>query len=176
MATLDQSWTTQNVLRGCANSTVTLYRAQQFTVGVAGIISQVDLYIDRTGTGGNNYTLSIWSDDGDDLPDTAVSDETTIVSSEVLSTELSWISYPITNGPNASVGQKYWIVIYRSASDGANYCRCGADNAGGYAGGIQIVGGSGPTWYDDSTYDINFKEYYGVTASTSKNLLLLGVG
>jgi hypothetical protein len=177
MPTLDQSYTDQNTQLAIGYAANTEWRAQQITIGQSGQITQVDLYLKRSGNGGNDRTVTIYSDSSND-PDVAVSDPTTIDVSAI-GTSLEWVTLTITNGPTVSAGEKYHIVVGHDSNSTSNYIEWGCDSTSPtYAGGVSnySAAATGP-WTATANIDMDFKQYYdSLGAGAGVSIPLLGVG
>lgn len=176
MPTLDQSWITGDGGNGALGYGGREYYAQQITLGVAGPVSQVDLSLDKYGSPTGNMSVTLYSDNGSNLPNAAISDSVTLSVSTLTSGSGhgEWCTFSFTTKPEGTVGMKIWIVAYYDGNN-TNYVQLWGKDAGGYSGGVEKYGANLSSM--TTVGDAMFKEYYDApAAATYINMPLLNIG
>lgn len=158
MATLDQSWGTNNDVFALGY-TGQEYVAQQVVIGAMGTLDNVELNLKKAGSPTGNITVRIYSDSGDS-PNVAISDGITYNAAS-LTTSLAYIPFVFGTKPTVTVGMKVWIVAFFDG-DNTNYVQWACQ--AGYAGVDAKYGSNGTVWSAGGAGDCNFKEYYNPPA------------
>jgi len=164
MATLDQSFTTNDSTYGIKNTAAFTYRSQGFTPSVSGTCAQVDLCLAKQGNPTGNVQVGIWSDDGGGQPSSLLSDVVTYNSASLGA--LAWITFNFSSPATITASTVYHIVVTATySSDNTNYATWGVNMTGGYGGGVNNYSSDGSTWAGAGT-DHDFKQYYNAVVAT----------
>jgi len=169
-ATLDQQQTTSGEFLSIGAS-ADHYWAQQITIAKSGVLPKVALFLRDSGSPTGNMSVTIYSDNGSDNPNVAISNSA-VLDTSILTTTLTWYEFAFSTQPTITTNDKIWIVVNYEAG---NTVLWGA-SAGTYAGGILKYGASVGSLVTYGTYDSCFKQYYDVAATGSNFRLLLNVG
>ena len=175
--------TTNNYFELRYSSTIAVRVAQQFIPAHSGYVNKVELQLLKKADPTGNMWISIWSDNGSDLPSAQIgSASNTVDIATVTDTTPPGETILFTfAGTDALVtaSTKYWIVLegdYTPATDHhIGWC---IENTGTYADGIMARYHS--SWSADSANDGWFNEYYiavaGISITSWKTLLGVGQG
>lgn len=151
---IDQKETAANA----SVDTCDYWYAQSFTSGKPDL-SQVDLYLEKTGSPDNLWG-EIREDDGGSPGSKKV--KTFIVDSDFVDSSAGWI--PISINADILVNTKYWIVL-KKTGDASNYYSWYHDNG---SGGENAYSSDGSSWtVQSSSYLLAYKTEYDVPILSS---------
>ena len=142
------------------DSTARWYIIQQFTAQKTGFVDKLKIYQRSTdGVPGDGIVAQLWTDNGSDRPGAVVSGVSeTINSGSIVNGDNSWDVSEFTlvtfsTKSQVNIGEKYWVVLYRSSSvDASNYrniWRTADSGEGGtnkYSQGIAGTGTNAASW------------------------------
>ncbi len=133
--------------------------AQAFKMSTTTKITNVDLYIKKTGTPAD-ATVRIVSDSSGKPGTTSLGSGT--LSASLVTTSYGYVEVAISPNVTPSLNTTYWIVIDPSSSSSSNNYTVAATN-GTYANGTSKIGVYGGTWNNEtpSTADLYFDIYVG---------------
>jgi len=168
MATLDQSNTsnTSSMLCSAYSDNSANYRGSKITIGAAGRLDSVKLYLVKVGTGGAAFSIVIRAD-ASGYPGAAISNTITLDPS-TLTTSLDWYTFTFTTKPVINIGDIVHIIIGRYTGDENNHIRIGYGNL--ITGAEYANSGA---WYLGG-YDLNYEEYYNPGPTNLKSVDGLG--
>lgn len=138
--------------------------AQSFVISTTTAISEIQLYIKKTGAPAN-YTVKIVNNSSGQ-PGTTVLTSGTLNSSLVTSV-YSYVPVVMTTSVSLTSGSTYWIVIDNPTTSAVNYYTLGLNN-GVYSAGAVKTGAMGGTWSNiaTTTADAYIKVLVGGDAGT----------
>lgn len=173
MATLDQSFTTNDDANNLGIVGTRIYVAQQIVIGVAGVVSRLEWNLKTSTTPIGNATCWVYSDSSDS-PGSAISDGVTLDVTTVTGS-LVYYAFNFTTKPVVGVGTKIWSVLKYTTGDG-DYIMYGNNSSGGYTGVNGKESILGTIWTTLSQGDLNFKEYYDpIPVTGAPTLSMMGV-
>lgn len=137
--------------------------AQSFQVSTSDAITQVSVFIKKTGTP-SNLTVRITTDSSDKPASSSLATGT--LSASGVTTNYGWVTVVLTTNPTLSTGTTYWLVLDGSAN-ASNYYTFGANNT--YSNGQAKTGQYGTTSWNNTSpsgLDAGFRIYLGGIQST----------
>lgn len=148
--------------------------AQSFQIDSVDDISQVKLWLKKTGSPTGNLTVTIEADDGGEPSGTPVTNGTSdTVAASGLSTSYGWIEFDFSSAPSLAAGTTYWLVLQSTGDYGTDdYVLWGIDSSSpSYPNGqIKII--QGGVWIPspyDACFDIyNTTKYYNEPAAIGR--------
>jgi hypothetical protein len=145
-----------------ANATATQDFAQSFKISEALPLNNIQFYIKKVGSPGNETIRIVNDNSGSPGTDVLM---TGTLSSSTVTTSFGWVTVTMPSNPVLDPQQTYWIVIDGS-SNSTKYYIIGA-NANGYSNGAAKIGKYGGTWNNTSPSGLDgyFKIYLGGGAS-----------
>jgi len=131
-------------------------RAQGFKVSTSGIVSQVRLWLKKSGAPGDNLTLQIQTDSGSLPSGTVVANGlSSAVAGSSVSSSYGWVTFTFSVSPQLTANTQYHLVLTRSgSSDSANYYVWGADQSSpAYSNGVGSIYGAVLASYAETNVD-----------------------
>lgn len=150
-----------NVTFGTA--TTTQDSGQSFQVSTSDAITQVSVFVKKTGSPGN-LTVRITSDSSGKPATSSLASGT--LSASGVTTSYGWVTVVLTTAPTLSTSTTYWLVLDGSVNS-SNYYDWGANTT--YANGQAKIGQYGTTTWNNTSpsgLDGGFKVYLGGIQST----------
>lgn len=144
--------------------------AQKVQVGLAGSLTQIDLYLGKIGSGGGDYTIALHSANATTTPQASF-DSFTLDADDI--TVFDWYSFDVSNSPHFSVGDEFWIVFSRAIPDGSNYISWRASD--GYIAGYDLYKYDSVTTFTTPFFlfdwDGHFRSYMTYTPECGNELV-----
>lgn len=144
-------------------ATTTQDSGQSFQVSTSDAVTQVALYIKKTGSP-SNLTVRITSDSSGKPATSSLATGT--LSASGVTTSYGWVTVVLTTTPTLSVATTYWLVLDGSVNS-SNYYDWGANTT--YTNGQAKIGQYGTTTWNNTSpsgLDGGFKIYLGGVTST----------
>lgn len=140
--------------------------AQSFSVGEAGPIGKVSLYLKKVSTP-SNINVKIVADNAG-LPSATVLSSATL-SASLITTNYGWVELPMPASSDLLVGSSYWVVLDTSTNS-SRYYMLGANDT--YLAGQAKIGGFGGSWNNTSPAGLDgyFKIYLGGLTGSINNV------
>jgi hypothetical protein len=134
------------------SSTGASYFAQSFTAAATGTPTSIDLSLVAGGGTTGTYTVSLWSDNGSNEPQTQLCTTAPLDLSLVTTTEPPITTHAITGCPVVTSSVKYLAVVDRTGlTSGSLSAKVNTGNP--YAGGNYISSGDAVTWTQQASFD-----------------------
>lgn len=169
-ATINQQWATQNSSFNIGDISSHGAVAQSFKPSLSGYLTQVNLYLKKTGTP-HDLPILILSDNSGN-PSTTVLGSGTIASTSIAQS-YGFVTLTLPTVIALTQNQSYWIVASSTAADASNYVTWGMDSGSGYSAGAGAYTSmwSVPLWSTVSG-DLDFQAYmktYGALSGVQVN-------
>jgi hypothetical protein len=144
---------------GCFDAQDETWLAQTFTPDLSHRVTNVNLYLERTGSPGD-LTVSIRNTSSDEPSGGDLCYET--VDGDLLADSIEWVEFDMGAGYDLVAGTKYAIVIRCPSGSAANWILWGSDASATstYAGGWHYEStNSGVDWTGITQFDFLFEEW-----------------
>jgi len=161
--TMDQSNTSPTVPSDTItfeNSATTQDLAQSFQVSTTSPLTQLSLYMKKTGSPGSIIVKIIKDKSGSPSVNSGDVLTSAILASSSVRTSYSWNDIAFSPNPSLTPNTSYWIVLDGGTSDASDDYTIGANLDTSYASGTSKIGTLGGTW-NNTGYDSYFKLYLG---------------
>ncbi len=172
-AVADQSCTTNNV-DFPFNQSDRRDVAQKFTPAVSGPLTQVRVYLKKTGSP-SDITVRIMTNNSNQPSTTQVGGNGTISGSTVTGS-YGWINASFSSAPSLTAGTAYWVMLDTSSSS-SNYYTWAKTSSDATCSGTGVYSTNGtagsPVWTQASA-DFNFQTYMGGVATKLTNVRVNG--
>jgi len=170
---LDRNYTTYGGDGTFGKTNPVIDAAQSFIPTLSQTLSQVSLYIKKSGNPSDKmiYVVS----------DNAGSPSKTVIASTTLSTSkigssYGWVDFSFATPPALTAGVKYWVII-DTAQDNAKYFVIGKDPAKGNTNDVSKTSADwnagSPVWTEDAG-DFNYKVWMGGQSTYLEKVLVSG--
>jgi hypothetical protein len=150
------------------SSTGASYFAQSFTAVATGSVTSIDLSLVAGGGTTGTYTVSLWSDNGSNEPQTELCTTAALDLSLVTTSEPPITTHAISGCPVVNSGTKYLAVVDRTGlTSGSLSAKVNTGNP--YAGGNYISSNDAITWTQQASFDtkivVTAQDFFGNDAS-----------
>jgi hypothetical protein len=160
------------------DTAVTQDVSESFQVSSSSPLTQVSLYIKKTGSP-SSLTVKIVKNNAGS-PSSNINDviSSAALNSSLVTTNYDWVDISLSPNPNLTPGTTYWIVLDGSTGSANNKYIIGANLDTNYASGTSKIGAMGGSWANTG-YDLYFKVYLGdffskITGENENNLVNIG--
>lgn len=150
-----------------ATATTVQDAAQSFQVATSDSITQIAVYVKKTGSP-SNLTVRITNDSSGKPATSSIATGT--LSASGVTTSYGWVSVVLSPTPILDTSTTYWLVLDGSAN-ASNYYLWGANTT--YANGLAKTGQYGTTTWNSTSpsgLDAGFKVYLGSLLSSISNV------
>ena len=125
--------------------------AQKIQLPYTANVTQIKLYVEKTGTPGADLTVEIQTDNSGVPSGTVVTNGSTSIAEADIGTAYAWETALFSTAPSLTGVTDYWIVLSESSGSSGDYY-LNYDNGNSLAmGGVGLSTDSGSSWTTDAT-------------------------
>ena len=142
------------------NAAATQDFAQSFQVSTTTALTEVSLYLKKTGSPSSVTVKIVKNSGGSPSANSGDVVSSASLNSSLVTTSFDWVDIALSPNPSLVVGNTYWIVIDGSTGSASNDYTIGANLDTNYALGTGKTGSLGGSW-SNTGYDAYFRLYLG---------------